>query len=148
MKTRRNNRVVEVECPQEIGNPADFDEAPLESEDSGTLNRSFVERLNLTLRQAISYLTRRTTCLARRVEQHRKQLMIVRCHYNFLRPHRALKFGTEMRTPAMEAGSAECRLAFREIFLRFISSLESYRFADLTMIRMISTPRFGWNLYT
>ena len=30
---------------------------------------------------------------------------ILRFHYNFARPHRALKFDTETRTPAMQAGS-------------------------------------------
>ena len=36
--------------------------------------------------------------------------------YNFVRPHRALKFGGEMRTPAMQAGLATRRLRLREIF--------------------------------
>ena len=31
-------------------------------------------------------------------------LELVRCHYNFVRPHRALRFGRETRTPAMQAG--------------------------------------------
>jgi hypothetical protein len=44
-------------------------------------------------------------------------LELLRCHYNFLRPHRALKFGPEVRTPAMQAGLAKKRLAFRDIFL-------------------------------
>jgi hypothetical protein len=38
------------------------------------------------------------------------------CHYNFVRPYRALKFGGEMRTPAMQAGLATRRLTLREIF--------------------------------
>lgn len=134
LKTRRNNRVVKVDRRKVIGSQADFDEALLESEDSETLNTSFIERLNLTLRQAISYLTRRTTGHARRVEQLRNQLEIVRCHYNFLRPHRALKFGTETRTPAMQAGLAVCRLVFREIFLRLVSILGEHRFAGSMMI--------------
>ncbi|MDB4745562.1 hypothetical protein OAG52_00080 [Verrucomicrobia bacterium] len=59
--------VVKVERWKEIGSQADFDEALLDSEGSKTLNTSFVEPLNLTLRQATSYLTRTTTCYARRV---------------------------------------------------------------------------------
>jgi len=50
------------------------------------------------------------------MEQLKNQLEMVRCHYNFLRPHRALKFGSETRTPAMQAGLARRRLSFREIF--------------------------------
>jgi hypothetical protein len=44
------------------------------------------------------------------------QLDILRCHYNFLRPHRALKFGPEIRTPAMQAGLAKRRFTFRDVF--------------------------------
>ena len=40
-----------------------------------------------------------------------------RCYYNFVRPHGALKFGREIRTPAMQAGLTTRRLTFRDIFL-------------------------------
>ena len=56
-KTRRNNRVTEVERQEEIGNKAEFENALPELEDSSTLDTSFIERLNLTLRQATPYLT-------------------------------------------------------------------------------------------
>ena len=38
-------------------------------------------------------------------------------YYNFLRPHRALKFGKTLRTPAMQAGLARKRLPFRDVFM-------------------------------
>ena len=38
-------------------------------------------------------------------------------YYNFVRPHGALKFGREIRTPAMQAGLTTRRLTFRDIFL-------------------------------
>jgi hypothetical protein len=44
-------------------------------------------------------------------------LELLRCHYNFIRPHLALKFGRKVRTPAMQEGLAKKRLAFRDIFL-------------------------------
>ena len=91
IKTRHNDRIIKVERRPVIGAAWRFDEALLESEDSSTLNTSFVERLNLTIGQASAYLTRRTTCHARCVQQLKNQLEMVRCHYNFLRPHRALK---------------------------------------------------------
>ena len=37
-------------------------------------------------------------------------------YYNFLRPHRALRFGNTVRTPAMQAGLAKKRLSFRDVF--------------------------------
>jgi len=131
IKTRRNDRIIKVERRPVIGAPWRFEEALFESEDSSTLNTSFVERLNLTIRQASAYLTRRTTCHARCVEQLQNQLEIVRCHYNFLRPHRALKFGRETRTPAMQAGLAQRRLSFREIFTSAMIPLSSKRVVNL-----------------
>jgi hypothetical protein len=38
------------------------------------------------------------------------------CYYNFVRPHRALRFGREVRTPAVQAGLTKRRLTFRQIF--------------------------------
>ncbi len=116
LKTRRNDRVIKVERRQVIGAKWRFEEALVESEDSSTLNTSFIERLNLTIRQATAYLTRRTTCHARRKKQLEDQLEIVRCYYNFLRPHGALKFGSEIRTPAMQAGLVTRRLTLRDVF--------------------------------
>ena len=37
-------------------------------------------------------------------------------YYHFVRPHGALKFGREIRTPAMQAGLATKRPAFRDNF--------------------------------
>ena len=42
---------------------------------------------------------------------------MLRCYYNFVRPHGALKFGREIRTPAMQAGLTTRRLTFGDIFL-------------------------------
>jgi hypothetical protein len=79
------------------------------SEDSGKLNTSFVERLNLTIRQGSSFVSRRTICQARWKERLEDHLELLRCH-------RALKFGCEVRTPAMQAGLTRRQLTFREIF--------------------------------
>jgi hypothetical protein len=87
-----------------------------DSEDSSKLNTSFIERLNLTIRQGSAYLFRRTICHARWKERLEDHLELLRCHYNFVRPHRALKFGPEIRTPAMQAGLLSKRLSFREVF--------------------------------
>ena len=87
------------------------------SEDSSKLNTSFIERLNLTIRQGSAYLCRRTICHARWKERLEDHLELLRCYYNFIRPHRALKFGLEVRTPAMQAGLVSRRLSFREVFI-------------------------------
>ena len=93
----------------------------LNSEDSfphsSTLNTSFIERLNLTIRQSSAYLSRRTLSHARSTERLDEHLELLRCYYNFVRPHGALKFGREIRTLAMQAGLTTRRLTFRDIFL-------------------------------
>ncbi len=99
-----------------LGTQAELDEALFHSEDSSTLNTSFVERHNLTIRQGCSYLGRRTPCHARRTEPLEGQVALLMAYYNFLRPHRALKFGKTLRTPAMQAGLTKKRLSFRDVF--------------------------------
>ena len=116
LKTRRNDRVIKVERRQVIGTKWRFEEARCESEDSSKLNTSFIERLNLTIRQGSAYLGRRTACHARSKERLEEHLELLRFHYNFVRPHRALKFATEVRTPAMQAGLTTSRLTFRDVF--------------------------------
>ena len=116
LKTRRNNCVVRVERRVKIGTAKRLEAALLESEDSATLNTSFVERLNLTIRQGSAYLRRRSPCHARGEDQLRSHVELVRCHYNFVRPHSALRFGRETRTPAMQAGLVSTRLALSDIF--------------------------------
>jgi transposase-like protein/IS1 family transposase len=124
IKTRRNDRVVKVERRAVIG-AGRLPQALRASEDSLKLNTSFVERLNLTIRQGSSYLGRRTICQARWKERLEDHIELFRCYYNFIRPHSALKFGREIRTPAMQAGLTERQLTLREIFQAGIALLAS-----------------------
>ena len=115
-KTWRNNRVIQVDSRLLIGSAEQLDEALLRSEDSSRLNTSFIERLNLTIRQGSAYLSRRSPCHARFHEHLEDHVELLRCYYNFVRSHRGLKFGQKMRTRAMQAGLVKRRLSFREIF--------------------------------
>ena len=115
IKTRRNDRVVRVERKAIIG-ARRLIQALQDSEDSETLNTSFVERLNLTLRQGSAYLGRRTICQARWKERLEDQLELLHRHCNFVRPHRGLKFGQEVRTAAQQAGLTHRQLTLREVF--------------------------------
>ena len=117
IKTRRHDRVVRVDRRAVIGAAWRFDEALTHSEDSSTVNTSFIERLNLTIRQSSAYLSRRTLSHARATDTLDAHLELLRCYYNFVRPHRALRFGRETRTPAMQAGLATRRLTLRDIFV-------------------------------
>ncbi|MFH1132134.1 MAG: helix-turn-helix domain-containing protein [Pseudomonadota bacterium] len=107
IKTRRNNRVIRVEQCLKLGTKNQLACALLESEDSETLNTSFVERLNLSLRQSLAYLQRRSPAHTRCHTRLDEDLSLVQCHYNFVRPHMGLKFGSACKTPAMQAGQKE-----------------------------------------
>ena len=120
-----------------IGTQKRLDEALLKSEDSGTLNTSFIERLPLTIRQGSAYLSRRTPCHARCADRLRQHVELLRCYYNFVRPHRGLKFGTTYRTPAMQAGLVRKRLSFRQTFA--VSRSDPRRVA--AVVRLL--PRTG-----
>jgi hypothetical protein len=59
----------------------------------------------------------RTLCHAKRPERLEGHLELLRCHYNSIRRHRALKFGKVMKTPAMQAGLTTTPLTFRVVFM-------------------------------
>jgi IS1 family transposase len=144
IKTRRNDRIVKVERRAVIG-AGRLKQALRDSEDSVKLNTSFVERLNLTIRQGSAYLGRRTICQARWKQCLNDQLELLRCHYNFVRPHRALKFGREVRTPAWQAGLTKRALTLREIFSSrelFVVS-KNVLFALFETARPVSSPLRG-----
>jgi transposase-like protein/IS1 family transposase len=116
IKKRRENRVVQVDRRLLPGTDAELKRSLLHSEDSSTLNTSFIERHNLTIRQGSAYLGRRTPCHAQCTESLVGQMALLTTYYNFVRPHMALQFGKTLRTQAMQAGLAKKRLSFREIF--------------------------------
>ena len=151
LKTRRNNRVIRVERRVKIGTASRLKAALQQSEDSETLNTSFVERLNLTIRQGSAYLRRRSPCHARGAEQLHGHVELLRCYYNFIRPHRALKFGRETRTPAMQAGLVSAPMNWSDIFtalaplyIFFVAVVRIPVAAQLTATSAAALPTFWW----
>jgi hypothetical protein len=86
---------------------------------SGRLNTAFVERLNLTVRQSVAALSRRTWATAQTTPALLLHLEWWRGYYHFVRPHRGLRVPLlqpqarggrrhpqryRARTPAMAAG--------------------------------------------
>ena len=128
LKTRRHDRIVKVDRRERLGASWRFQEAFTNSEDSSTLNTSFIERLNLAC------LSRRTLAHARSAARLEDHLELLRCHYHFGRPHGALTFGRETRTPAMQAGLATRRLTFREVFVCQPSLLIGIEFVGIGVI--------------
>ena len=116
IKARRKNRVVAIDRKLLIGSKELLEDTLYKSEDSDTLNTPFVKRHNLTIRQGSSYLHRKTAAHARWPHRLKEHLELLRCHYNFIRPHMALQFETIHRTPAMQAGLISMPLTFKQIF--------------------------------
>ena len=139
IKTRRNVHVVRVERRELLGAAWRWEQALCDSEDSAKLNTSFIERLKLTIRQGSAYLCRRTLCYARRPERLEAHLELLRRHYNFIRPHRALKFGREIRTPAMQAGLTKRRRTFREMIFSSTIVLLVWKKLTCVFVRSVSS---------
>ena len=74
----------------------------------------FIERLNLTIRQASADWRRHSPCHARGADPIRRYVEPVRCHYNFVRPPRGLLFGRGIRMTAMQGGLVSARLALTD----------------------------------
>ena len=96
-----------------------LDEIMSRSEDSRKPNTAYIERLNLFIRRSLPALHRRTNNAAKKREKLAEAIEILKCYYNFIRPHGSLKFGREYRTPAQQAGIVTKRLTFRDIFMAF-----------------------------
>src|SRR5262249_1917162 len=85
------------------------------------LNTAYIERLNLFIRRSLSCLHRRTNSAVRARRKLAEAIALLQCYYNFVRPHGALRFGREVRTPAQQAGLLSPRLNLRDILLAFRS---------------------------
>ena len=99
-----------------LGSRNELDSILAISEDSKRPNTAYVERLNLHLRRSCSYLHRRTSGRVRNPERLASVVEIVRCSYNFIRPHARLRLGHQERTPAMQAGIFARVLSWRSVF--------------------------------
>jgi IS1 family transposase len=111
-KTRDNGRVVKVERKIIFGDSKVIDQIIESSATSNSINTSFIERANLTLRNHNRKLTRKTLCFAKRKEALKAQTNIVITYYNFSKPHRGLTLKSPngkrvKRTPAMAANLVE-----------------------------------------
>ena len=112
----RRDRILRTESRLVIGSKHQFDAAWARSEDSKRPNTSYIERLNLFARRSCSYLQLRTPAPVRNRRCLTEAIDVLRCYYNFVRPHSRLKFGKQTWTPAMQAKIIDRPLSFREIF--------------------------------
>jgi hypothetical protein len=74
---------------------------------SDRLNTAFVERLNLTLRQGVALLTRRTWGTAQSTSELALHVEWWRAYYHFVRYHEALRLAPTIRREPRRKRSAD-----------------------------------------
>ncbi len=113
-KRRLGGRVIEVRRRIIFGTAGDI-AAILESDGCGSqINTAYVERNNLTMRQNVGRLVRKTLSFSKSVHYLQRHLALEDAVYNFVKPHLSLRRPIpkrkdkrckwEQRTPAMAAG--------------------------------------------
>ena len=105
-----------------------------------TISTALVERVNLTLRQALAPLARKTSSFCKDRERMRQRVVFFQAFYNVARPHMSLRRQLPMRerhrhgairprwrerTPAMAAGLTDHVWTFRELLTAKFEPLDS-----------------------
>jgi hypothetical protein len=116
VKYKRRRKLVKVERQVICGDKDTYRNQLKAAGLSGRINTSFMERVNLTIRQGISKLTRRTWGAAQFTVEFVEHLEWWRAYYHFVRYHDSLRLelGESLRrkgrqTPAMAAGLTQWR---------------------------------------
>jgi transposase-like protein len=124
VKQRRAGVVVAIDRRLVQGCPAMIAGLLQATQNGGSLNVAFIERLNATFRQRLTVLTRRTRALARQTPTLEAAMYLLGCVYNFCTNHQSLRlplYLTErdrrwvQRTPAMAAGLTDHRWTVQEL---------------------------------
>jgi IS1 family transposase len=105
VKQRENGRVVEVSYRVVFGQEEAIEQRINQSSVSHTINTSFVERDNLTLRQSNRRLTRKTNGFSKEISGLEKQLWVSLAYYHFVLPHQSLRVPLEAPIPTRGSGS-------------------------------------------
>ena len=105
-----------------------------------TISTALVERVNLTLRQALAPLVRRTSSFCKDRERMRQRVVLFQGFYNMARPHMSLQQPLPLhertrqgaicprwreRTPGMAAGLTDHVWTFRELLTAKFEPLDS-----------------------
>jgi hypothetical protein len=71
------------------------------------INTAFVERLNLSLRQRVAAIRRRSATLCKSEEGLRQQLVLFQVYHNFVLPHASVRQALAEPVPTNGGGSAK-----------------------------------------
>ena len=106
-KTRENGKVTKVEKKIIFGTEESV-QSHLSKSPSNTINTSYIERSNGTLRKNDSHLQRKTIKFAKEMDYFVARLSIIIAHYNFIKIHTTISKNQDKsftpRTPALAAG--------------------------------------------
>ena len=116
-KIIRGGRVIRVHNKLVNGTTWQLEAVRARCTASRKINTSFIERLNLFIRRSLASMQRKTNSAAKTREKLREALDLLRCYYDFVRPHGSLKYGGICRTPAVIAGLVTRTLSLRDIFM-------------------------------
>ena len=131
-KVYRCRQVVRVTYIMRCGTRTALRVALTELGFTGRINTAFVERVNLTVRQSVAALVRRTWSTAQLAPHLLVYLDWWRAYYHFVRPHASLRVALaqpraregrrtpqryRQRTPAMAAGLTNRRWSVRELLV-------------------------------
>jgi hypothetical protein len=131
-KAYRRRKLAKVERRMQLGQLTDLQKSLQQIGFTGTINTAFIERLNLTLRQGLAALTRRSWATAQLTPELEAHLEGWRAWYHFCRPHLSLRLkldtpkarkGRQLaqlyqdRTPAMAAGLTDQVWQVEELLL-------------------------------
>ncbi len=136
VKQRRKRRLVTVKKRIVKGKETDFG--------NKTQNTSYIERFNLTLRQKVSYLQRKTLGYCKNQKNCERVLWINLFDYNYRQFHKSLrqdltsesqKFKRRYQhlTPAMKMGLTTTQLQWRDLILAPIAE-NAHEFSTSTAL--------------
>jgi IS1 family transposase len=105
IKTMRRRRLVDVKHRIVCGTQAAVDQVLAAC--GWQINTSFIERLNLSLRQRVAAIGRRSATSCKREDGLRQQLMLFQVYHNFVLAHASLRQPLVAPEPTKGSGSAK-----------------------------------------
>ena len=106
--------VVEVRRRVVFGGPRRFGKQLRLRQLGTTIQTAFMERWYGTLRGLVAPLRRRTRCLSWSRTRHQGKVWLMVSLYNFVMPHKSLRQGRTLRTPAMAIGLTDHMWSYGE----------------------------------
>jgi IS1 family transposase len=119
VKTIEKGRCVDIDKKIIFGTRDLLEQKIAESVVSTSINTSFIERSNLTMRQQNKRIERKTQGFSKEKSYFDYQLSLSITYYNFCSPHSSLKYyikdKTIFNTPAMESGLTDHVWSMKEL---------------------------------